>query len=205
MLSRRARRALPARSGAHGRGRPRGRLPRGSAAVAEGLTCAMSSSRCGTGAVSSSVRAAARLIGRTTAPLEAGHLLYVLQALRGERYTAQELEQLIPREAVMAGGMFAKELRLARAMGRAEGLAEALRSTFLDIVGQLHPAVLGRAASVIEACHDPDVLRQWTLAAARMPTGEFVWLVRAAAPDRRTTSRQRRAPRQPRRAASRRH
>jgi len=142
------------------------------------------------------VRAAAQLIGRATTTPERGDLLYVLQALSAERYTPEELEGMIPREAAMASGMFAKEFRQAR--------AEGLRLSCLDIVRYRHPAVLGRVAPVVQACASVTTLRKWTLAAARLPAADFVRLV-TGVPHRKIASSQRRAPRPARRAAVRRH
>jgi predicted transposase YdaD len=160
------------------------------------------------------VRAAVRLISHRTAPPERDDLLYVLQVLCGGRYTAEELERMIPREAAMGSGMFAKEFRQARAEGkaegkaegraegRAEGQAEGLRATCLDIVGRFHPALVGRLTPVIEACRDSHELRQWTLAATRLPASDFVQLIMGVQL-RSTASRARRAPRPARRAAAR--
>ncbi len=150
------------------------------------------------------VRRAAQLIDRSTQPPERNDLLYVLQALCGERYTARELAGLIPREAVMASVMFAKEFRQARAEGRAEAEARGIRShrqACLDIVKHFHPPALGRVASAIEACDSLPMLRKWTLAAACLPQAEFVELV---AGGRTSKALSKRSPRPSRRSASRR-
>jgi hypothetical protein len=152
------------------------------------------------------VRAAVELISRRTAPPERDDLLYVLQALCGERYTGREIDGMIPQEAVMGSGMVAKVVREARAQARAQGraeVAEVLRSTCLDVVKHHHPAALERVAPVIETCQDLPSLHKWTLEATRMPASEFVRLV-TAVPRRTPASSQRRAPRPARRAASRR-
>lgn len=111
------------------------------------------------------------------------------------RYTASELEGMIPKEAVMASGMFAKEFRQAR--------AEGLRLSCLDIVKYRHPDVLGRVTPAVQACASVTTLRKWTLAAARLPAADFVRLV-TAAPSRKRGVSQRRAPRPARRASVRR-
>jgi hypothetical protein len=141
------------------------------------------------------VQAAVELINRDTAQQERADLLYVLQALSAERYTAQELERMIPKEAAMASGMFAKEFRQAR--------AEGLRLGCLDIVKYRHPTVLGRVTPMVQACASVATLRKWTLAAARLPAAAFVSLVTAAPSVKRAAS-QRRAPRPARRAPVRR-
>jgi hypothetical protein len=140
------------------------------------------------------VQAAVQLIMRTALP-ERADLLYVLQALSAERYTARELEGMIPKEAAMASGMFAKEFRQAR--------AEGLRLSCLDIVKYRHPDVLGRVTPAVQACASITTLRKWTLAAARLPAADFVRLV-TAAPSRKRGMSQRRAPRPARRASARR-
>lgn len=139
------------------------------------------------------VRAAARLISRTTTAEERGDLLYVLQALSAERYTAEELERMIPRGAAMASGMFAREFREARTEGR--------RLSCLDVVKHYHPGLLGRVAPAVHACGSVTTLRKWTLAAARLPAADFMRLV--TGPTHKASISQRRAPRPGRRAAAR--
>jgi hypothetical protein len=146
------------------------------------------------------VRAAARLISRSTATAERGDLLYVLQALCGERYTARELQGMIPREGVMASVMFAKEFRQARAEGRAEGGRQAC----LDVVSYHHPAVRRRVAPAIEACDSLPTLRKWTVAAMRLSSAEFEQLVAGAGAPGKVSVSRRRVPRPSRRSVSRR-
>ncbi len=144
------------------------------------------------------VREAARLIARTTQPPERNDLLFILQALCGERYTSRELGRMIPREAVMASVMFAKEFKQARAEGRAEGA----RVVCLDVMRLLHPAAVGKVAPAVAACQSPRTLRDWTLAAARLPSAELVRLVSESAERRGVSVSRRRAPRPSRRSAS---
>lgn len=146
------------------------------------------------------VRSAVRLISTETRPPERNDLLYVLQALCGERYTARKLKGIIPREAVMASVMFAKEFRQARAAGRAAGV----RSTCLDIVKHLHPKALVQVASAIEACDSLPTLRKLTVAAARLSSADFVRLVSRATDRAGTNVTRRRAPRPARRSTARR-
>ncbi len=155
------------------------------------------------GASPEHVRAAARLISRSTATTERGDLLYVLQALSAERYTAQELERMIPRKAAMASGMFAKEFRQARAEGRAEGV-HTYRQTCLAVVSHHHPTVRRRVTPVIEACDSLPMLRKWTVAAMRLSSAELVRLVAGAGRPGKVSVSRRRVPRPSRRSVSRR-
>jgi len=150
------------------------------------------------------VREAVEQISRSTTTPDRNDLLYVLQALCAERYTHRELEGMIPGEAVMASGMFAKVFRQARAEARAEGRAQGLRSSCLDLVKHLHPEVLGRVAPAVTACQDVATLRAWTLAAAQRRTTELVRLVEGAKSPVKTTISRRRVPRPSRRSVSRR-
>jgi hypothetical protein len=142
---------------------------------------------------------AVRLIRDSTQPPDRNDLLYILQALCGERYTVKELAGLIPRGAVMASVMFAKEFRQARAEARAEGRAEGAargirshRKACLDVVSHHHPAVRGRVTPAIEACDSLPTLRKWTVAAMRLSSAEFVRLVAGATrPGNASVSRQR--------------
>lgn len=142
------------------------------------------------------IRAAARLILRSRSDRR-HDLLYVLQALCGERYTARELSRLIPRGAVMASGMFAKEFRQARAESMAKGIARgmakgiargrargqmegrvtAAREACLEIVRHVHPRALVQVGPVVAACDSPELLNRWAVAAARLPTAELIKLV----------------------------
>ena len=148
------------------------------------------------------VRRAARMIGESTAWAERNDLLFILQALCGGRYTAQELGRMIPREAVMASVMFAKEFRQARVEGR----TEAARGLCLAVVKRRHPGALARVSRHVQACDSLATLERWTVAAAELPADRFVRLV-ARAPlsaNVGATVTRRRAPRPSRRTASRR-
>jgi predicted transposase YdaD len=164
------------------------------------------------------VRAAAQLICRSTSAAERSDLLYVLQALCAERYTAKDLERMIPREGAMASGMFAKEFRQARAEGRAqgraegraqgraegkaEGLAEAV-STCLEIVRHIHPTAIGRVAAAVEGCQSLPTIRKWTVAAAQLPAAEFIRLISGSTTHGKAAVSRRRAPRPSRRSSRR--
>lgn len=154
------------------------------------------------------VRAAARLIAATTSAPDRNDLLFILQALCGERYTPRELGRMIPKEAVMASVMFAKEFRQARAEaraeGRAEGRVEEARVTCLDIVRLRHPAAVGTLAPAVAACQSLPTLRAWTLAAAKLPSARLVKLVSVSMDPRKVSISRRSAPRPSRRSVSRR-
>jgi len=137
------------------------------------------------------VREAVRLISRSTRPPERHDLMYVLQALSSKRYTSRELERMIPKGAVMASGMFAKEFRQARVEGRAEGV-HAIRQTCAEIVRRFHPALVGRVATAIEACDSLPTLRKWTLAATQSSADELERLLtQTRKPVKASVSRQR--------------
>jgi hypothetical protein len=130
------------------------------------------------------VREAVRLISRTTRPPQSDDLMYVLQALSSERYTAKELERMIPKGAVMGSGMFAKELREAR--------AEVARQACVDNVKRFHPTLVGRMAPAIGACDSLPKLRKWTMAATELSGDELARLVTGSAlPAKASVSRQR--------------
>jgi hypothetical protein len=164
------------------------------------------------------VRAAARLISRMPS-VGRNDLLFVLQALCGERYTPMELARLIPREAVMASGMFEKEFRKARAEGMAKGMARgiargrargqmegrvtAARQACLEIVRHVHPRALAQVKPMLGACQDATLLNQWAVAAAKLPTGEFVTLIAGRRRTRAGAVVRGRAPRPARRSRGR--
>lgn len=168
------------------------------------------------------VRAAARLISRMPS-VGRNDLLFVLQALCGERYTPMELARLIPREAVMASGMFEKEFRQARAEGMAKGMAKgiargiargrargqmegritAARQACLEIVRHIHPRALAQVKPMLEACQDATLLNQWAVAAAKLPTSEFVTLIAGRRRTRAGAVVRGRAPRPARRSRGR--
>jgi len=110
---------------------------------------------------------------------------------------------MIPKEAVMASGMFAKEFRQARAEGRAEGV-HSTRQICADIVRRFHPALVGRVAPAIAACESLPTLRKWTVAATQLSGDQFTRLVTGTRmPGKAKVSRQR-VPRPARRPAARR-
>lgn len=147
------------------------------------------------------VRDAVRLITRSTRPPERDDM-YVLHALSAERYTARELEALIPRGAVMASSMFAKEFRQARAEGR----VEAARGLCLAVVKRMHPVAVARVAPLVAGCDSLATLERWTVAAARLPAHQLIRVVSGAGRHRKASLAvsRRRAPRPVRRSASRR-
>ena len=157
------------------------------------------------------VEAAARRIKAESSPRQCRDLATVLRMLSEGRYTARELERIVPKEVVMGSSLFAKVKKWSRAEGRAQGRAEgevaAARSLCAELVKQHHPAILSLVAPVIEACADAGRLQSWALAASRVSDGELERLVGAAAPARSaglpgSRSSRGRAPRPSRRAKS---
>jgi hypothetical protein len=119
------------------------------------------------------------------------------------RYTARELERVVPKEVVMGSSLVAEVKRRSRAEGRAEGEIVAARSLCAELAKQQHPGVFAVVAPVIDACTDARRLRDWALAAARVSDAELVRLVRAETPSGLSAphSSRGRAPRPSRRAA----
>lgn len=157
------------------------------------------------------VEAAARRIKAESSPRQCRDLSTVLRMLSEGRYTARELERIVPKEVVMGSSLFAKVKKWSKAEGRAQGRAEgeiaAARSLCAELVKQHHPAILSLVAPVIEACADAGRLQSWALAAARVSDGELERLVGAGAPARSaglsgSRSSRGRAPRPSRRAKS---
>jgi hypothetical protein len=98
------------------------------------------------------------------------------------RYTARELERVVPKEVVMGSSLVAEVKRRSRAEGRAQGEVVAARSLCAELVKQQHPGILAVVAPVIDACVDAGRLHDWALAAARVSDAELVRLVEAEAP-----------------------
>jgi hypothetical protein len=121
---------------------------------------------------------AARRIEEGSPPRQFKDLWAVLRMLSEERYTARELERVVPEEVVMASSLVAK----VRRRSRAEGRIAAARSLCEDLVKQHHPGVLSVVASEIDACIDSRLLREWVLAAPLVSDTEFVRLVKSATP-----------------------
>lgn len=142
------------------------------------------------------VREAVSLITRSTRPPERNNLMYVLQALSSERYTAKQLERMIPRGVAMNAGMFAKEFRQGRAEVRAEeraaaraNLLRAHRRLLIGVVKQVHPGLLAHVAPAAEACDSVSTLQRWTLAAAQRSSAKLTRLVAAAGRPTKTSVR----------------
>jgi hypothetical protein len=126
------------------------------------------------------VEAAARRIKAEASPRQCRDLWTVLRMLSEGRYTARELEQVVPKEVVMGSSLLTEVKRQSRAEGRAEGEVIIVRSLCAEFVRQYHPAILPVVAPVIEACADAGRLHAWALAAPRASDAEFVRLVKEA-------------------------
>ena len=150
------------------------------------------------------VEAAARCISAQAPPGQFRDLSAVLRMLSEGRYTARELERVVPIEVVMGSSLMARVRRTSRAEGRAEGLAEgrmkgeidAARTLCADLARQHHARAFPLVADTIEACSEPVLFHEWALAAPLVSDDEFVRLVTAPQPARS------RAPRPSRRSPS---
>jgi hypothetical protein len=156
------------------------------------------------------VQKAARCIEAGAPSRQYRDLAAVLRMLSQGRYTAQELERVIPKEVVMGSSLIAE----VRRAGRAEGELAAARALCVDFAEQYHVATLPRVAAVINGCGNADLLRRWAIEAPRVSDEGFVRLLQrqtpaAAARPRKTTSssrtRRARATRPSRRAKASRH
>jgi hypothetical protein len=97
------------------------------------------------------------------------------------RYTARELERIVPKGVVMGSSLLAEVRRRSRAEGRAEGQADNARTMCLSFVKQHHDGLLPLVAPVIKACSNAALLEEWALAAPRFTDDEFLALVRSEA------------------------
>ena len=131
------------------------------------------------------VEAAARRIKAECAPTQLPDLWAVLRMLSEGRYTARELQRIVPREVAMESSLVAWVKRRSRADGLARGEVQNARAVCLDLVKQEHPAILRRVEPIIQACPDPQLLRKWTLAAPRSTPAEFMRMLREAPSPRR--------------------
>jgi hypothetical protein len=103
------------------------------------------------------VEAAARRIKAQSSPRQCRDLWTVLRMLSEGRYTARELERVVPKEVVMGSSLVAWVKRRSRAEGRTEGRAEGraegevvtARSLCAELVKQHHPAILSVVAPVV--------------------------------------------------------
>jgi hypothetical protein len=153
------------------------------------------------------VEAAARRIEADAPKGQFKDLSAVLRMLSEGRYTARDLERIVPRGVVMGSSLFAEVRRRSRAEGRVEGRADNARTVCLSFAEQHHEALLAVVTPLIEACSDPALLQEWALAAPRLSGDEFVALVRSHAPEAHRTAPagppvRGRAPRPARRARS---
>jgi hypothetical protein len=132
------------------------------------------------------VEAAARLIETAAPPRQYLDLLAILRMLSQGRYTARELERVVPREVVMGSSLVAEVRKASRAEGEAAGLVKgelaAARSLCADFAEQHHVAALQVVAGIIRSCRDTSRLRKWALAAPRLSDEEFVRLVQRRTP-----------------------
>jgi hypothetical protein len=108
-------------------------------------------------------------------------LLAILRVLSEGRYTAQELERIVPFEVIMASGVLAmakrRGLREGLRKGMREGLREgieAARRLCLDMVEKHHPELLERVGPAAQACSDLAALTSWTLLASEGDGGSLL-------------------------------
>jgi hypothetical protein len=135
------------------------------------------------------LEAAARRIKAESSPSQGRDLWAVLRMLSEGRYTARELERVVPREVVMASSLIAYVKKRSRAEGRAEGEIVSVRSLCLELATQHHPSILPAVSPVIEACADVGCLHDWALAAPRVSDIEFQRLVDARISVARSTGK----------------
>jgi len=143
---------------------------------------------------------AARTIQRETKGIVQSDLLFILQALSRQRYTAKELAGVIPKETVMASSLWAEAAREGRKEGRLEGAVAEARAFCIKLTREHDPEVADRVVPVIEACSDVDRLHDWGLQASQLPDAEFLRLVTEQSGSTSRPAGRRRAPRPSRRA-----
>jgi len=112
---------------------------------------------------------ACRGIERSAPAPQHPDLLAVLHVFAKQRYTRQNLSQLIRREQIMQSIIWQE----AEAKGRAEGQLETERDLCREMVQSYHPTLLETATPVIEACIDLALLKSWILQAPRLTSEEF--------------------------------
>jgi hypothetical protein len=99
----------------------------------------------------------------------------VLLALAGRLYTVAELSRMVGRDRMIQSSLYTE--------GRAEGLAagrlEAERELCMALARKHHPGVFDQARQTIEACQDPDRLKEWALAASDLDDAGFLRLLSA--------------------------
>ncbi|HEY6554038.1 MAG TPA: hypothetical protein VI669_11840 [Vicinamibacteria bacterium] len=118
----------------------------------------------------------------------------ILLALASERYTVAEIEKLVGRPRMMQSSIW----REALAEGRVEGRVATERELCLELVRRNHPGLARRAASQVNACEDPAILRRWALAASD-PSSDLVRLMGLAKLTPRSSARRPSAVRRKRR------
>ena len=129
------------------------------------------------------MEAAARRIEVEAPKRQQRELSAVLRMLSEGRYTARDLERIVPKGVVMGSSLFAEVRKRSRAEGRAEGQADTARTVCLGFAKQHHEGLLPLVAPLIKECSDPALLQEWALAASRLSDDEFLALVGSHASD----------------------
>ena len=152
------------------------------------------------------VEAAARRIEAEASPAQLRDLWAILRMLSEGRYTARELQRVVPKEVVMGSSLIAWVKKRSRAEGRAEGRVEgraegraegeviAARSLCVDFAKQHHPSILSLVSPAIEQCPDAGLLHEWALAAPRSSDADFARLVTGDTPSPASATGTRRSP-----------
>jgi hypothetical protein len=135
---------------------------------------------------------ASRQISRQDPRRQQPNLFAILQDLCGQRYTAEQLARVIPKEVVMASSLYKEMREWAHEKGLEKGRLADARLLCSSFVKRHHAAVAPRVLPAVEACTSIARLHQWALRAPEVSSDEFVQLVRKATSGRTT---RRRAPR----------
>jgi hypothetical protein len=158
------------------------------------------------------LEAAARCIEAGAAQRHIPDLLTILRMLSDGRYTASELERVVPRGVVMASNLIATIVRRTRAETRAEvreefreeGREESTRTLCSDLIERLHPAIVTAVRPHIDACRDAERLRGWLLAAPQATDEALLRLIESEATgpvrSKKTAAKPRTSLRTPRRS-----
>ena len=89
---------------------------------------------------------------------------------------------------MMQSSIWREALAEGKAEGQAEGRVARERELCLELVRRNHPGLARRAASRVDACEDPVLLRRWFLAASD-PSSDLVRVMGLAKSSPRSSAR----------------
>jgi hypothetical protein len=119
----------------------------------------------------------------------AADAMSVLLDFAAQRYHRATFLSVLGKDRVRQSWLWQMGVDEGEAKGEAKGQLKAVRQICIDLVNDLHPAVVADLLPAIEACGESEAWRSWALQCAKLSDEAFVVFVTGKAPVRAARSR----------------